>query len=111
VLHCFTGTPAEARQALDLGLFVSLAGIVTFPRADQLRTLARFVPADRLLAETDAPFLAPVPHRGKRNEPAWVAETCRVLAATRGEDPAALAEQMSRNFEAWVGGMPPPVAR
>jgi len=84
VMHCFTGTVAEARQALDLGFYISLSGILTFPRSAELRDVAAFVPLDRLLVETDAPFLAPIPHRGRRNEPAWVAETVRVLAGIRG---------------------------
>ncbi len=73
VFHCFTGGVDRARRALDLGFYVSLAGIVTFPKATDLHEVAAFVPADRLLIETDSPFLAPVPHRGNRNEPAWVA--------------------------------------
>ena len=84
MLHCFTGTPALAAPALDLGFYVSLAGIVTFPKAGELRETARLVPLDRLLAETDSPFLAPVPHRGKRNEPAYVARVVATLAADRG---------------------------
>ena len=100
VMHCFTGTLDEARRALDLGMYISLSGIVTFPKSGSLRDVARFVPADRLLVETDAPFLAPVPHRGRRNEPAWVVETLRSLAATRGEDAGVLAERISSNFDA-----------
>ena len=85
VFHCFTGDEAQAREALDLGFCLSYSGIVTFPRADSIRGAARLTPADRLLTETDAPFLAPVPYRGKRNEPAYVAEVTRRLAETRGE--------------------------
>ena len=103
VLHCFTGTVDESRLGLDRGFFVSLAGIVTFPRAETLRDVARFVPEDRLLLETDAPFLAPVPNRGKRNEPAWVTETLRVVAGVRGVDPAALAATVTTNFRRFVG--------
>ena len=84
MLHCFTGTPALARAALDLGFLVSLAGIVTFPKAADLRETAKLVPLDRLLTETDSPFLAPVPHRGSRNEPALVATVVATLAADRG---------------------------
>lgn len=84
VMHCFTGTIAEARHALDIGFYISLSGILSFPRSATLRDVAAFVPIDRLLIETDAPFLAPVPHRGRRNEPSWVVETLRVLAAVRG---------------------------
>lgn len=85
VFHCFTGDEAQAREALDLGFCLSYSGIVTFPRADGIREAARLTPADRLLTETDSPFLAPVPYRGKRNEPAYVAEVTRRLAETRGE--------------------------
>ena len=85
VLHCFTGSEAFARKLLDLGFFISFSGIVTFKNAADLRAVARFVPADRLLVETDAPYLAPVPHRGKRNEPAWVVEVVAALASERGD--------------------------
>ncbi len=98
VLHCFTGTVEEARGALALGFFVSLAGIVTFPKAEAVRALARFVPADRLLVETDAPFLAPVPYRGRRNEPAWVAQTLERLALVRETPVASLDDLVTRNF-------------
>lgn len=98
VMHCFTGTIEEAREALDLGFHVSLAGIVTFPRAEGLREVARFVPEDRLLFETDAPFLAPVPYRGKRNEPAWVAETLACVADLRGVGRDALSAATGHNF-------------
>ena len=85
VFHCFTGDEAQAREALELGFCLSYSGIVTFPRAEGIRAAARLTPADRLLTETDSPFLAPVPYRGKRNEPAYVAEVTRRLAETRGE--------------------------
>lgn len=98
VLHCFTGTPALARAGLDLGFYISLAGIVTFPKAGELRETARLVPADRLLTETDSPFLAPVPMRGKRNEPAFVAHVVAALAGARGVAPEALAAETSANF-------------
>jgi TatD DNase family protein len=98
VMHCFSGTVAEARRALDVGFFISLSGIVTFPRAGVLRDVARYVPADRLLIETDAPFLAPVPHRGKRNEPAWVAETLNVVAAERGVPAGDVGALVTANF-------------
>lgn len=84
VIHCFTGDAAAARAYLDLGLHVSVAGVVTFRSADAIREAVRIVPADRLLVETDCPFLAPVPHRGKRNEPAHVVETARTVAELRG---------------------------
>ena len=103
VMHCFSGTPDEARLALDLGFFISLAGILTFPKAANLRELARFVPEDRVLVETDAPFLAPVPHRGKRNEPAWVVETLGVLSNVAGVPAPALAERIVLNFAAFAG--------
>ncbi len=80
VFHCFTGGVDRARRALDLGFHLSLAGIVTFPKATDLHEVAAFVPEDRLLIETDSPFLAPVPYRGKRNEPAWVAHVADRLA-------------------------------
>ena len=98
VFHCFTGDTAMARRALDAGFYLSFAGIVSFPKAESLRDAARMVPADRLLIETDSPDLAPVPHRGKRNEPAYVAQVLGALAAARGEDPADLAKQTSQNF-------------
>ena len=83
VFHCFTGDEAMARSALEIDFYLSFAGIVTFPRADSIRAAARIAPAERLLAETDAPYLAPVPHRGKRNEPAYVAEVVAKLAEVR----------------------------
>lgn len=85
VFHCFTGGEDEAREALDAGFCLSYSGIMTFPSAGNIRAAARLTPGDRLLTETDAPFLAPVPYRGKRNEPAYVAEVTRRLAETRGE--------------------------
>ena len=84
MFHCFTGDAALAQAALDLGFHVSFSGIVTFPKAQALRDVAALVPADRLLIETDSPFLAPVPHRGKRNEPAWVAASPRWSRAFAG---------------------------
>jgi TatD DNase family protein len=92
-----------ARRALDLGFYVSFAGIVTFPRAEGLREAARSVPLDRLLVETDAPYLAPVPHRGKRNEPAFVARVVEHVARTREESSAALAAATTANFEKLFG--------
>lgn len=102
VMHCFSGTRDEARRALDLGFLLSLSGILTFPRADALREVAAFVPADRLLVETDAPYLAPVPHRGRRNEPAWVQRTVQTLAETRGEPVADLAARLEETFTEFV---------
>ena len=103
VFHCFTGDPGMARSVLDMGFHVSLAGIVTFPRATELREVARLVPDDRLLVETDAPYLAPVPFRGKRNEPAFVARVVEALAELRGVRPEQLGAQTARNFEALIG--------
>jgi TatD DNase family protein len=98
VLHCFTGTPALAESGLALGLFVSFAGIVTFPKAAELRDTARRVPLDRLLVETDSPFLAPVPYRGKRNEPAYVARVVETLAEVHGVGPEVVARRTTANF-------------
>ena len=103
VFHCFTGNTALARQALDLGFYVSFSGIVTFRRADEIREAARLVPADRLLAETDSPYLAPTPHRGKRNEPAWVARVLEVLAETRQEAQADVTAATSRSYGSLFG--------
>jgi TatD DNase family protein len=98
VLHCFTGTAELARKALDLGFYISLSGIVTFRNARDLQETAKQVPADRLLVETDSPFLAPIPHRGRTCEPAFVADTASFVAELRGEAPDALAETTSANF-------------
>lgn len=98
VLHCFTGSADLARKALDFGFFISLSGIVTFKNAHDLQQTARMIPLDRLLVETDAPFLAPVPNRGKTCEPAYVADTAAFLADLRQEDLAELAERTSENF-------------
>jgi TatD DNase family protein len=98
LLHCFSSTRRLAEAALEMGGFVSFSGILTFPRSVELREIARDVPLDRLLVETDAPYLAPVPFRGKRNEPAWVAHTAKVLADVRGMTPGALADLTTANF-------------
>jgi TatD DNase family protein len=98
VLHCFTGTPALADAGLALGLYISLAGIVTFPKAAELRETARRVPLDRLLVETDSPFLAPVPYRGKRNEPAYVARVLDTLAEMHRMPPGDLVRHTTANF-------------
>jgi TatD DNase family protein len=100
VFHCFSGTRDEARRGLDLGFLISLSGILTFPKAEELREVAKFVPNDRLLVETDAPFLAPVPHRGKRNEPAWVMETLARLAAVRSVTPDDMGRAVAGNLAA-----------
>lgn len=99
VLHCFTGSRALAETGLRLGLFISFSGIVTFKGSDDLRAIAADVPLDRILVETDAPFLAPAPHRGKRNEPAFVAETARLLAEVKRVDAAAFAKATSDNVD------------
>jgi TatD DNase family protein len=99
VMHCFSGGPREAARCLALGCYLSFGGILTFPKAAELRESARLAPADRILVETDAPYLAPVPHRGKRNEPAFVVETARKLAEVRGENPERIAEITTRNFD------------
>ena len=98
VLHCFTGTWQLAKRALDLGFYVSLSGIVTFKNAQDLQHTARKLPSDRLLVETDSPFLAPVPHRGRTCEPAFVADTARFVADLRGVGVETLAEQTTSNF-------------
>ena len=98
VLHCFTGGPALADAALAMGFYISLAGIVTFPRAEELRQTVRRVPIDRLLTETDSPFLAPVPFRGKRNEPANVVNVVGALAEMHGGDAAELGRRTNANF-------------
>jgi TatD DNase family protein len=98
VLHCFTGGRALAERALALGFYVSISGIVTFRNAEDLRAIVRDLPLDRLLVETDSPYLAPVPYRGKRNEPAFVAATAAAVAALKGLDPAELAAATTANF-------------
>jgi TatD DNase family protein len=98
VLHCFTGDAALARAGLDLGFHISLAGILTFPKAADLRDTAKQVPLDRLLAETDSPFLAPVPYRGKRNEPAHVARVIAALAEIHGIAPGEVDRRTTANF-------------
>ena len=103
VFHCFTGDNTLARQVLDLGFYVSFSGIVTFRRADEIREVARLVPATRLLAETDSPYLAPTPHRGKRNEPAWVTRVVEVLAETRQEDLIDVTAAISASYGALFG--------
>jgi TatD DNase family protein len=108
VIHCFTGGPELARRALALGFSISFSGIATFPKAGDLREIAKQVPADRLLVETDAPFLAPVPHRGRRNEPALVVEVVRCLAQVREESVESLAASTRAGFERLFGGGAPP---
>ena len=98
VLHCFTGSAELARTGIDLGFMVSLSGIVTFKNAQDLQETAKNIPLDSLLVETDSPFLAPVPNRGKTCEPAFVADTAAFVAELRGEDPEALAAATTANF-------------
>src|SRR3546814_3648477 len=100
VIHCFTASDDFARKALDLGLYISISGIVTFKNAADLQATAQWLPRDRLLIETDSPFLAPVPHRGKTGEPAFVADTLAFLADLRGEEQNILAAATSANFYA-----------
>ena len=103
VVHCFTGDTGFARRILDLGCYVSFSGIVTFRNADSLRKAARFVPADRLLIETDSPFLAPVPHRGNPNEPMWLPAVAKAIAEVRGVPVEEIAWVTSRNAMALFG--------
>jgi TatD DNase family protein len=105
ILHCFTGEIRHALAALDLGFLISFAGNITFPRAQPIRDAALAVPLDRILIETDAPFLAPVPNRGKRNEPAWVKEVAVTIAALKNLDPPEVAAQTTQNF-GFLPGMP-----
>jgi TatD DNase family protein len=100
VMHCFTGTPRLAEEALALGMHISFAGIVTFPKGANVRDVALVVPADRILCETDSPYLAPTPYRGKRNEPAWVVRVAEDLARLRGVSLEDLGRQTCANFEA-----------
>jgi TatD DNase family protein len=103
IMHCFTGDPAQARQALDLGFHLSFGGVLTFPKAESVREAARLTPDDRLLVETDCPYLAPVPHRGKRNEPAFMVETVRRLAEVRGRTADEIAALTTANFARLMG--------
>jgi TatD DNase family protein len=98
ILHCFTSTWPHAKRALDMGFMISFAGNVTFPKAQQIRDSATQVPLDRMLIETDSPFLAPVPYRGKRNEPAFVKEVARQIGKLRGLSAEEIGAQTSRNF-------------
>jgi TatD DNase family protein len=103
LLHCFSSGRPLAEAALALGGYVSFSGILTFPKSHKLRLIASEIPMDRLLVETDSPYLAPVPFRGRRNEPAWVAQTARVLADVKGVSGQALAEQTTANFRRLFG--------
>jgi TatD DNase family protein len=106
VFHCFTETMEVAQAAVELGFFVSFSGILTFKNAQALRDVAQWVPLERCLIETDSPYLAPMPHRGKTNEPAWVAHVAGQLAAVKGLDVATVARATTANFEA-LFGVPP----
>ena len=97
-MHCFSGNADQAALCVDLGFHLSFGGIVTFPKAADVQEAARRTPPDRLLVETDAPYLAPVPHRGKRNEPAFIGQTARKLAELRGVTPEEIARVTSENF-------------
>jgi TatD DNase family protein len=103
VIHCFTGTQELAQRALDLGFFISFSGIVTFPRSTVIQQVARAIPIERLLIETDAPFLAPPPHRGKRNEPAFVVEVARKIAALREISCETVGSAAATNFGRFLG--------
>ncbi len=98
LIHCFTAGPDLARRALDIGFYISISGIATFKNATELRETIKSVPLERLLVETDAPFLAPVPHRGKRNEPSFVADTAAMLAEIKGVGAAEIADITTQNF-------------
>jgi TatD DNase family protein len=100
MIHCFTGTPQQAEELMQLGFFISFSGIVTFPKATVLQESAQIVPPDRILIETDAPYLAPVPHRGKTNEPAFIADTARFIAALKRISEEELSRYVFRNFSA-----------
>jgi TatD DNase family protein len=110
VLHCFSSGRALAERALEMGFYISLSGIVTFRKSEELRDIVRSVPLDRILVETDAPFLAPMPKRGKRNEPAFVAHTAAVVAEVKGVSPEELAARTTENVLRLFNRMPAPVA-
>ncbi len=106
VLHCFSSGRALAKAGLAIGAYVSFSGILTFKNANEIRAIAEDIPADRILVETDAPYLAPTPHRGKRNEPAFVAKTAAMLAETRGVSFPEIAEQTTANFHRLFAKVP-----
>jgi TatD DNase family protein len=105
VIHCFTGTSSFAEAAVELGFCISFSGVITFKKAEELRDTARLLPIDRILIETDSPFLAPVPHRGRRNEPAYVVETARAIAELRGVALEDFGRTTSKNFK-WLFNFP-----
>jgi len=98
ILHCFTGSVEHARRALDMGFMISFAGNITFPKAQSIRDAAQMVPLDRMLIETDSPYLAPIPHRGQRNEPAFVKEVARQIGELRNQSAEQIGEQTAHNF-------------
>jgi len=108
IMHCFTGNAEQARECLDLGFHLAFGGVATFPKAIEVREAARITPPDRLLIETDSPYLAPVPHRGKRNEPAFAVYTAAVVAELRGIGIEELASQTTANFKRLFHLEPPP---
>jgi TatD DNase family protein len=110
VLHCFTGSRALALTAIELGLSISFTGILTFKRSEELRAIAAELPADRILVETDAPYLAPGRYRGKRNEPSYVVETAKVLGETRGVSFDQISRQTTENFFRLFSKVPRPAA-
>jgi TatD DNase family protein len=110
IFHCFTGTLEEARRGLDAGFMISFAGNSTYPKTQNIRDVARDIPLDRMLIETDSPFLAPLPYRGKRNEPAYVAEVARTLASVRNLSPEELAAATSASFRRFFHLVRPPEA-
>jgi TatD DNase family protein len=103
VMHCFTGDARQAEECLELGFYLAFGGVTTFPKASNIREAARITPADRLLLETDAPYLAPVPHRGKRNEPAFVTHTAATVAAIRNESKEQVGKETTENFQRIFG--------
>jgi TatD DNase family protein len=103
ILHCFTGSAEHARRGLDLGFMISFAGNITFPKAHSIREAAKIVPLDRVLIETDSPYLAPIPHRGQRNEPAFVTQVARQIGELRGVSPEEIGEQTAQNFYEFFG--------
>jgi TatD DNase family protein len=98
ILHCFTGSVEHARSALDMDFMISFAGNITFPKAQSIRDVAQLIPLERMLIETDSPYLAPIPHRGKRNEPAFVREVARQIGELRGLTPEEIGSQTTQNF-------------
>jgi TatD DNase family protein len=103
ILHCFTGDAQQAREAVALGFHLGIGGVLTFPKSDSLRDAVRDVPDERLLLETDCPYLAPVPFRGKRNEPAYIPHTVKTLASVRGVSEEEIARTTTQNFERLFG--------